>query len=405
MQPLRQHPDVAGQPTRPGFVPPRERQFGDEVAIVTTASAIDPGLQPLAPRCRAFGKTRERVGQARTLAQNVKHIAVARRLIAPGRPLSGAQALPGIGDRVVRLQPACTGVEQMHTPGIGVAMLFRNQKVAVSGRGINAGQNRCRALEDLVVQADANTRQILPVVDNARLPRGGLKRVVHGTHTDGHTQQVADELDNATIRAVADQRQRHDHLVQPGFRHRQIDLLVQATAANAGVYVRDGSGTNELDITTGGTVALNSGDNNLTVLPDAVNATLTLNHMTFIHAEGSGGDGVIIAGAAGQVLTGGGAGDTLEDAGQYGVTFQDTIAGIEGDTLADFSKVDTIDLTNLGSVTASPIYTGGYGAASSGVLALTDGTGTVDIKLTGLTAGGSFNATTDLHGGTLITYA
>jgi hypothetical protein len=104
VQPLGEHSDIAGQPTRLGFVPPRESQFSDKVAIPTTASAIDPGLQLLAPRRRAFGETHERVGKARALAQNVKHIAVARR-IAPGRPLSGAQALPGIGDRVVGFSP------------------------------------------------------------------------------------------------------------------------------------------------------------------------------------------------------------------------------------------------------------------------------------------------------------
>jgi tRNA(Arg) A34 adenosine deaminase TadA len=68
----------------------------------------------------------------------------------------------------------------MYTPGIRVAMLFRDQKVAVRRRGIDAGQNRCRALEYLVVQAHANTRQVLGVVDKARLPRGRLKRIVHG---------------------------------------------------------------------------------------------------------------------------------------------------------------------------------------------------------------------------------
>jgi len=44
VQPLGERADIAGQPTRPGFVPPRERQFSDKVAIVTTASTIDPDL-------------------------------------------------------------------------------------------------------------------------------------------------------------------------------------------------------------------------------------------------------------------------------------------------------------------------------------------------------------------------
>ena len=62
-----------------------------------------------------------------------------------------------------------------------------------------------------------------------------------------------------------------------------------------------------LDITTSGTIALNSADDYLTVQLDAANTTLSLDHMKFIQAEGSGGSDTIIAGAAGQILTGGGA--------------------------------------------------------------------------------------------------
>jgi hypothetical protein len=99
---------------------------------------------------------------------------------------------------------------------------------------------------------------------------------------------------------------------------------------------------------------------------------LTLNHMQFIHAAGSGGHDVIIAGAAGQVLTGGGAHDTLDDTGHNGVTFQDTVAGFAGDTLADLSKMDTIDITGFGATWVSAVYTG---TSSTGVLAVTNGTG------------------------------
>jgi hypothetical protein len=87
---------------------------------------------------------------------DVKHIAMARR-VAPGGLLPSTQALPGIGNRIVRLQPLLAGVEQMHAPGVGVAMVGHSQKVAVSRRGIDAGQHRHCPLEDLIVQAHANT--------------------------------------------------------------------------------------------------------------------------------------------------------------------------------------------------------------------------------------------------------
>jgi hypothetical protein len=200
VQPLRQQPDVAGQPKRLGFVPPRERQFREKAAVVTAmAAAIDPGLQFYAPRRRAFGETRERVGQDRASAQNVKHVAVARRPIAPRGLLPGAQALPGIGDRAVGLQLPCAGIEQIHAPGVRVAMLRGREKIAIHRRGIDAGQNRCRALKDLVMQAHANAGQILAFVDDARPPRDKLKQVVNGAQTDGHAQQIADEFDRATV--------------------------------------------------------------------------------------------------------------------------------------------------------------------------------------------------------------
>ncbi len=182
-------------------------------------------------------------------------------------------------------------------------------------------------------------------------------------------------------------------------------LDVLATAANAGVAIRSASGSNEannvLNITTAGTVALSSTDNELTVQLDAANTTLTLDHMAFIHAEGTGGNDVIIAGKAGQTLTGGGTGDTLEDAGHYGVTFQDTAVNFDNETLADFTKLDTIDITGFAGVTSPPTYTGN---ASAGVLQVIGSSGTVDIQMSSFTTGGVFSAASDGHGGTLIHY-
>jgi len=131
-------------------------QLDDKLAVwIPLAGAADPGLQRLAPRRGARGKVLQRVGEAFALALDVEHIAVARR-VAPGGPLPGAQALPGIGDRVVGPQPLLGGVKQVHPPGIGVATVLRGEKIAVRRLGIDAGQHRRGALEDLVVQAHTN---------------------------------------------------------------------------------------------------------------------------------------------------------------------------------------------------------------------------------------------------------
>jgi len=47
--------------------------------------------------------------------------------------------------------------------------------------------------------------------------------VVNSADTDGQTQQVTQELDDAAIRAVADQRQPDDHLAQPCLGDRQLE--------------------------------------------------------------------------------------------------------------------------------------------------------------------------------------
>ena len=78
-------------------------------------------------------------------------------------------------------------------------MLSGREKITVRRRGIDGGQNRCRALKDLVAQAYANTRQVL-----------------------------------AAVRDVANERQRDNDLAQPGFGDRQVEQhLVCQSALNS----------------------------------------------------------------------------------------------------------------------------------------------------------------------------
>ena len=67
-------------------------------------------------------------------------------------------------------------VQQVHTPGIGVALLDTLQQITVGRRGVDAGQHGLITLEYLVVQAYANPRQILLPVDPGR-PLRGRKRL------------------------------------------------------------------------------------------------------------------------------------------------------------------------------------------------------------------------------------
>src|SRR3954467_3841666 len=50
----------------------------------------------------------------------------------PSGLLPSVQPLPSIGDCIVRLQPLAGGVEQIHTPRIGIATRRHDQEIAVS---------------------------------------------------------------------------------------------------------------------------------------------------------------------------------------------------------------------------------------------------------------------------------
>jgi len=80
------------------------------------------------------------------------------------------------------------------------------------------------------------------VVDQARLPRGRLKHVVDAAHADGHAQQVAQELDDAAIRAAANQRQPDDHLAQPGLGHRQLEQHLNVRRGRREGVIQCGAG-------------------------------------------------------------------------------------------------------------------------------------------------------------------
>src|SRR5258708_15280934 len=111
-----------------------------------------------------------------------------------------------IGNRVVRSEPLPGSVEQVHAPGVGVAMPFGREQIAVGRLRIDAGEHRRHTLEDFVVQAHADTREVLITVDRPSLLRGPLLQVVHAAHADGHTQQIAHELHHPAIRTAANQR-------------------------------------------------------------------------------------------------------------------------------------------------------------------------------------------------------
>ena len=86
-------------------------------------------------------------------------------LVAPGGLLSGAQPLARVGDRVLGIQTLQRSVEQMNTPGIGIAMFGGGKQIAVGRPGVDTGENGLGTLEDFVVPV------IVAVPANARTAR------------------------------------------------------------------------------------------------------------------------------------------------------------------------------------------------------------------------------------------
>jgi len=82
--------------------------------------------------------------------------------VSPQAAFCPARTLPGIGDRIVRIEPLLGGVQQMHASGVGVAMVLSvarqlsSQQVAVGRVGIDTGQHGHGTVEDLIVQAHPN---------------------------------------------------------------------------------------------------------------------------------------------------------------------------------------------------------------------------------------------------------
>src|SRR5208282_5721451 len=100
------------------------------------------------------------IGQALALLLNVEDIAMAWG-VGQSCYLTGPQSLPRVGDRVIGIKSLRIGIEQMYRPRISVPMLGIRQKIAIGGSRIDASQHRHGTLEDFVMQANTNCRQIL----------------------------------------------------------------------------------------------------------------------------------------------------------------------------------------------------------------------------------------------------
>ncbi|HEY6440419.1 MAG TPA: hypothetical protein VIY55_10395, partial [Acetobacteraceae bacterium] len=175
---------------------------------------------------------------------------------------------------------------------------------------------------------------------------------------------------------------------------------IKATAANAGASISGLGANSTLQITNGGTLALNALTDVTTVKLSAA-SNLTLNQMSFITAIGSAGADTIKAGTSNQTLTGGAGADTLVGFAGGGDTFKDTAANLNNDTIQNFVVSDTIDLTNL-AFAGSTVTAVASGANTKVTVAsgLTKSTFTV----AGTWSSSGFHLASDTAAGTFLTH-
>lgn len=181
----------------------------------------------------------------------------------------------------------------------------------------------------------------------------------------------------------------------------------EVTAATIGATINGGTGPGDLVVSGGGTAAMGSNISHVARVDLAAsdkNWTFTANATAgmVIDDHSTGQNDVIRAGAAGQTLTGGSHDQTFVGFGSGLTTYADSAAAFNGASIRNFSTGDVIDITGLkfGAGTGLTFNPDGSGA---GDLVVTQGGAfATEIHLFGNFGSGSFSATSDGHGGTLI---
>jgi len=107
-------------------------------------------------------------------------------------------------------------LQQADAPGVGIAVFLQTKQIAVGAISVGPPQDGLSALEDLIVDADADGGQVLLVVELSRLGDGLVDDGVDLPDGNRVVEEVPQELDDAAHGAVADQDQSEGQLLEPG---------------------------------------------------------------------------------------------------------------------------------------------------------------------------------------------
>ena len=142
------------------------------------------------------------------------------------------------------MQAALLQVEQMHAPGVCVAMVFKAQQVAITRQSIDTDEYRLTILENFVVGTDMDSAEILLAIDLACQVDRCPNDVVDRPQRDVVVEKIAEKFDDSAQGTVTDQHQTEDQLTQPMFGDRQLKeyLVVIGERLKSTVegFVRDG---------------------------------------------------------------------------------------------------------------------------------------------------------------------
>jgi hypothetical protein len=174
---------------------------------------------------------------------------------------------------------------------------------------------------------------------------------------------------------------------------------IDAAAFLAGIkIVSDTQATTTLDITTAGSLSLNSNDSNLTVALTAGANVLKLGALGFITAVGgTSGTESITAGAAGQTLESEGGFDTLTGYAGGGDVFAGACSSLSNDTILNFQTSDLIDIKDLDTNGTMINY-----IVNTGKIVVGNSVHSVSISLPGAYTTANFGISSDGTGGTFV---
>ena len=156
------------------------------------------------------------------LVEAVEDIASARHS-RQGLCLPGTKTLGPVRDGRFGVEAAIGQFQQPDAPGVGIAVAFDAQEVAVGGMRVESDQDRLAGLEYLVMGTDADAGQILAGIDGAGGFHGLLDDVMDGAERQGGIEDIGEQFADAAQRAVAGQDQTEDELTKPELADRQVE--------------------------------------------------------------------------------------------------------------------------------------------------------------------------------------